>query len=186
MPLAFPASPTNGQVYNQYIYSTAIGAWKNQNDPTEVATLITGKANLSGASFSGPISTTGSITAIQPLIYGKITSGFAGNGFITVTSIYNTGGFSSLTAQQNITVPMAGKYQIDTQQLISPSGAAYWRLYINGANYLHAYTTGTMQDLHIHTIINLQQYDTISFYYGGSTPSSWSDEHSRFSVAKIA
>lgn len=186
MALVFPSSPTDGQVYSQYIYNSSIGAWVNQNDPTNVASLITGKANLSGASFSGPITTTHSITATQPLIYGKLTSGFAGNGYITVTSIYNAGGFSALTAQQNITVPLAGKYQIDTQQLIAPNGTGYWGLRINGVNYIHAYTPSSMVDLHIHTIRHLEQYDTISFYYAGNTPSSWSDEHSRFSVAKIA
>ncbi len=180
MALAFPSEPTDGQVYDQYIYSAAIGAWQNQNDPTNVATLITGKANLAGASFSGPV------TIVQPLIYGKLTSGFVGNGYITATSVYNVGGFSAITGQQNITVPIAGKYQIDTQQLIAPNGAGYWELRINGTRYIHAYTPSSMMDLHIHTIRHLEAFDTISFFYSGNTPSSWSDEHSRFSVAKIA
>lgn len=28
MPLDFPASPTNGQTYNGYVYSTSVGAWQ--------------------------------------------------------------------------------------------------------------------------------------------------------------
>ncbi len=49
MALVFPSSPTNGQTYNQYIYSTAIGAWQSQNDATNVAALVSGKTNLPGS-----------------------------------------------------------------------------------------------------------------------------------------
>lgn len=49
MALVFPSSPTNGQTYNQYIYSTAIGAWQSQNDVTNVTSLISGKTNLPGS-----------------------------------------------------------------------------------------------------------------------------------------
>jgi hypothetical protein len=40
MPLDFPSSPTNGQAYNGYVYSTAIGAW--QAKPSAQSPFYTG------------------------------------------------------------------------------------------------------------------------------------------------
>jgi hypothetical protein len=40
MPLDFPTSPTNGQAYNGYVYSTAIGAW--QAKPSAQSPFYTG------------------------------------------------------------------------------------------------------------------------------------------------
>ena len=48
MALDFPSSPTNGQVFNQYVYNSTTGAWKNYNDNTAVTSALLGKANLAG------------------------------------------------------------------------------------------------------------------------------------------
>jgi hypothetical protein len=40
MPLDFPTSPTNGQAYNGYVYSTAVGAW--QAKPSAQSPFYTG------------------------------------------------------------------------------------------------------------------------------------------------
>jgi hypothetical protein len=39
MPIDFPSSPTNGQVYANYIYDSSITAWRNVNTDTGIGTL---------------------------------------------------------------------------------------------------------------------------------------------------
>jgi hypothetical protein len=41
MPIDFPANPTNGQVYSNWIYDSSISAWRNVNTDTGVAALNT-------------------------------------------------------------------------------------------------------------------------------------------------
>jgi hypothetical protein len=147
---------------------------------------VANKAPIASPSFTGNATIAGSITSGQPLIYGKMSAGYAGNTYIGMTSVYNSGGFSSISGGTTITIPEAGKYKIDFQQLVAPSGGSYMRLFINGANYMHAYTSGTMEDLHIHTIRYFSANDYIQIYYAGGAPTSWSDEHSRFSIMKLA
>jgi microcystin-dependent protein len=153
---------------------------------TAAAAAVTSKAPTASPSFTGNASIAGSLTAGQPLIYGKLSAGYAGNTYIGMTSVYNSGGFASVSGGTTVTIPEAGKYKIDFQQLVAPSGGAYMRLFINGTNYMHAYTSGTMEDLHIHTIRYFAANDYIQLYYAGNTPTSWSDEHSRFSLMKLA
>jgi len=57
MALSFPQNPTDGQIYNQYIYSYALGIWKNQNDPTTVAAAVAAKAPIASPSFTGTVNT---------------------------------------------------------------------------------------------------------------------------------
>jgi microcystin-dependent protein len=147
---------------------------------------IANKAPIASPGFTGNATFTGSISAGQPLIYGKISAGYAGNTLIPMTSIYNSGGFASITNGTTITIPEAGKYIIDFQQLVAPNGSAYYRMNVNGTNYIHAYTTGSMMDLHLHTARYFAANDYITLYYANNTPTSWSDEHSRFSVIKVA
>ena len=39
MPIDFPANPTNGMVYSNYIYDSSITAWRNVNTDTGIGTL---------------------------------------------------------------------------------------------------------------------------------------------------
>lgn len=39
MPIDFPANPTNGQVYGNWIYDSSITAWRNVNTDTGIGTL---------------------------------------------------------------------------------------------------------------------------------------------------
>jgi hypothetical protein len=41
MPIDFPANPTNGQVYSNWIYDSSITSWRNVNTDTGVAALNT-------------------------------------------------------------------------------------------------------------------------------------------------
>jgi hypothetical protein len=41
MALDFPANPTNGQVYDSYIYNSTVGAWQAREDSATVATIST-------------------------------------------------------------------------------------------------------------------------------------------------
>ena len=108
MALSFPSNPANNQVYDRYIYSTATGAWKNQNDPLEVSTLITGKANLSGGnSFSGY-----QLTPSQPKFqaYGASgTSGTSGQDWVFPATYVNVGSNYN-TSNGRFTAPVSGTY----------------------------------------------------------------------------
>lgn len=55
MALDFPSSPTNGQVFNQYVYNSTTGAWKNYNDNTIVTSALLGKLDIAGGAMNGMI-----------------------------------------------------------------------------------------------------------------------------------
>ena len=134
MALSFPTSPADGQTFNQYVYSSSTGAWKNQNDPTNVASLITGKANLSGGNtFSGY-----QIMPTMPVFSAMRRAGTYGNGS-NITIVFdsahtNIGGHYN-TSNGRFTAPVAGVYRFDCVVQKRSGGALnlYW--YKNGSYF---------------------------------------------------
>jgi hypothetical protein len=62
MALLFPANPTNGQIYDQYVYDASAQSWRVYGSDTginsaldTINSTLTTKANLSGATFTGNI-----------------------------------------------------------------------------------------------------------------------------------
>ena len=54
MALTFPANPTNGQIYDQYIYNATAQTWRVYGSDTGITNVLATKANLSGGNtFSG-------------------------------------------------------------------------------------------------------------------------------------
>ena len=83
MPIDFPANPTNGQVYSNYIYDSSITAWRNVNTDTGIGTL-----NAMGLKNIVPTS----------INVGSGSATVNSNGFVTFTgasSISLNGVFSS-------------------------------------------------------------------------------------------
>jgi hypothetical protein len=83
MPIDFPANPTNGQVYSNWIYDSSISAWRNVNTDTGVAAL-----NTMGLRNIVP-------TSVQ---VGGGSATVNGNGFVefsAATSVSLNGVFSS-------------------------------------------------------------------------------------------
>lgn len=54
MALTFPANPTNGQIYDQYVYDATAQTWRVYGSDTGITNVLATKANLSGGNtFSG-------------------------------------------------------------------------------------------------------------------------------------
>lgn len=96
-------------------------------------------------------------------------------------------------AASRITVPVAGKYLVHCQQLITGQG-----LYLNirkngGTPSVHAYTSGLTGgvdrgtwDMGITAIFNLAANDYIDFYYQNTTTYTWTGSHSSVALIKVA
>lgn len=134
MALSFPSNPTNGQTFNQYVYSTSIGAWQNQNDPTNVASLITGKANLAG----GNVFTGYQLMPATPVFSAMRRAGTYSNGSnitIVFDSVHTNIGGCYNTSNGRFTAPVSGIYRFDCFVQKRSGGALnlYW--YKNGSGY---------------------------------------------------
>lgn len=111
MALDFPSSPTNGQAYGNYIYSSVTGAWKIYNADNAVSQQ---KANLSGGNtFSGnQIFNSYVLKNGQPRFQAYGASGTSGTSsqdwvfpstYVNVGSNYNT-------STGRFTAPITGTY----------------------------------------------------------------------------
>jgi len=61
MPLDFPSSPTNGQVYGNYYYDSSIGAWRNVGSKDGLSQRLTA-VETTGYRYNGSLYYTGSGT----------------------------------------------------------------------------------------------------------------------------
>jgi len=103
MPIDFPANPTNGQVYSNWIYDSSIGAWRNVNTDTGVAALNTmGLRNVAPTSVS-----VGSGSATTN---ANGTVSFSGATSVSLNGVFNSTytnyrlmlNFSAFTANHNM------------------------------------------------------------------------------------
>jgi len=94
MALTFPASPVNGQIYEQYIYDATTQSWRVYGTDTGITNLLPQKANLNGGNtFSG------TQTLNTPL---AVTSGGTGTNTLASGAYLKGAGASAVTAQTGI------------------------------------------------------------------------------------
>lgn len=132
MALTFPASPTNGQIYDQYVYNATSQTWRVYGSDTGIANVLATKSNLSGGNtFTGI-----QLTPSQPAFYANGASVYYtstnmgdvpfSNAFLNIGSCFNTSTY-------RFTAPVAGVYQINTS-LFYISGGGRMSIKVNGGN----------------------------------------------------
>lgn len=116
----------------------------------------------------------------QPVFRGVFAEYFNASNFTPyVYTSFVQGGLVVNEAASSITVPVAGKYLVTAQQLLSTTSSVYLYLRVNGVSYCHGYVTNSMQDIFVSSILNLQANDSVSFFYGGTiTSQCWTSGHS--------
>jgi hypothetical protein len=83
MPIDFPANPTNGQVYSNWIYDSSISAWRNVNTDTGVAALNTmGLRNV--------VPTSVSVTAGSAVANANGSVTFTNTPIVRLDGIFNS------------------------------------------------------------------------------------------------
>lgn len=114
MPIDFPANPTNGQVYGNWIYDSSITSWRNVNTDTGIGTL-----NAMGLKNVVPAS----------VVVGSGSATTNSNGtvsFSSATSISLNGVFTSTYSNYRIAVKLVGQ---------SGSGILQMRLRSSGTDF---------------------------------------------------
>lgn len=84
MALSFPQNPVDGQIYSQYVYSSTLGIWRNQNDPTTVGAAVATKAPIASPTFTGTVNPSSTLT-----IGGTMNTAAINSGTITSTGNIN-------------------------------------------------------------------------------------------------
>lgn len=183
MALDFPSNPTNGQVFNQYVYNSTIGAWKNYNDNTAVTSALLGKANINGGNtFTGnQVINSGYLTSNStPHISGRMT-GTTGSGAANSFTIRRQVGIT-IGSSTNLTVPVAGIYAIGFNSISNNStGRVDSGIDINGGRFASALTEDNGTGFHyksLHIQVYLAANDYINFvsngwYDSGNNNTEW-------------
>jgi hypothetical protein len=113
MALTFPANPTNGQIYDQYVYDATAQSWRVYGSDTGITNVLATKANLSGGNtftgnqvFSNFISNPN-----RPAFSARANSGSiaATQTFPYNVAPLNVGGHYN-TSTYRFTAPVAGTY----------------------------------------------------------------------------
>ena len=137
MALDFPSSPTNGQVFNQYVYNSTIGAWKNYNDNTVVTSALLAKANTAGGNiftgnqiFSGIVSNPGKPSFSA---YASVATLDATRTMPYDVARVNVGGHYN-TSTYRFTAPVAGTYLFSIYDIGFAGYTTRFDLMKNGAS----------------------------------------------------
>lgn len=119
-------------------------------------------------------------TPYQPVYRGVFAEYFNASNFSPyLYTSFIQGGLVVNEAASSITVPIAGKYLVTAQQLLSTTSSVYLYLRVNGVSYCHGYVSNSMQDICVSSILSLQANDSVSFFYGGAiTSQCWTSGHS--------
>lgn len=83
MAIDFPANPTNGQVYGNWIYDSSITAWRNVNTDTGIGTL-----NAMG--LKNVVPTSVAVGSGSATVNGNGTVSFSGATSISLNEIFNS------------------------------------------------------------------------------------------------
>ena len=189
MALTFPSNPTNGQVYDQYIYNSSSQSWRVYGSDTGMTNVLATKASLSGGnSFSGNQEiTSGTLTVSQQPTYAGSLNGVSStsNFFPVATDNFNVG--FSKSNNNRLTAQVAGKYYVYAQQLVNTSGGTYFHILKNGNSVAYAYSNNDdTYDVVVGALVSLAVNDYIEIYYGNTVSYSWPAPHSSYLVFKVS
>jgi hypothetical protein len=83
MGLDFPASPNNGDTYNNYYYDSSIGAWRSNGSTTALGTRVT------ALEVAGTTTNRSGLVPVTPtsVVVGSGSATVTANGLITLSSV---------------------------------------------------------------------------------------------------
>jgi hypothetical protein len=191
MALTFPANPTNGQIYDQYVYDATAQTWRVYGSDTGITNVLATKANLNGGNtfsgnqiFSNNVSITG-----QPSFHAFHNPGgpisFAIGDAVFNTTRHNVGSHYN-TSNGRFTAPVSGEYFFSCHLFKFTSydnnTNTYWGIRVNG---LSVFTTnhgveGQDGGDTICGIVYLNSGDYVTIANLNGTMSSFSGEYNSF------
>jgi len=157
---------------------------------TQSGLVSTGTQSFAGnKTFSGTtIAFTGTAVNVSGNVFTPNRPMFSGSfsPYTSNTSNYNPNlvtsfnvGFAVNAGQSRITVPVAGKYFIQAQQLVNTVGTAvYLHIRKNSNTVRYAYSNNDdTYDMNVSAMVDCAANDYIDFYYSGTTTYSWAEPH---------
>jgi hypothetical protein len=191
MALTFPANPTSGQIYDQYVYDATAQSWRVYGSDTGITNVLATKANLNGGNtfggnqtFSGRISVSG-----QPSFHAFHNPGGGfqfPSGEVTFNSTrHNIGGHYN-TSNGRFTAPVTGSYIFSCHLFKFTSynndTNTYWGFMINGV--VRFFTNHGVEGQDggdtIAAVMYLNAGDYVSVTNVNGTMSSFSNEYNSF------
>jgi hypothetical protein len=192
MALTFPANPTNGQIYDQYVYDASAQSWRVYGSDTGITNVLDTKASLSGGNtFSGSQTfSSGTVRALtQPSFSAKMmnVSGVAIpiNTDLPFDTVRHNVGNHFNTSTRRFTAPVAGSYffsfHIFKFTQYANGTNTYWGFRVNGNEFLSTNhgLAGSDGGQSLSAIIYLNAGDFVSVQHYG-TMQTFSDVYNSF------
>lgn len=180
MPLDFPSNPSNGTIYQDYIYSSSDKTWNTlrskPNVSSRIGSLEEFKVNKAGSetipaaiTFSGSnvFNGTGSLSNATQTFNNDISYGpnVVGSSITYSKSMQlSTSAQTIFTRNDNI-IPYDGTYlvKIETLSSYNNGGVSYWETYAGVMRWFTAYTNkDDIDGISLHRMGHAPNYETIS------------------------
>lgn len=122
-----------------------------------------------------------------PTVIGTLSAGTGTNFIQALNAISVSRNMTVDAVNKRLIATVAGWYFVSAQQLVSNTGALYFKVRKNGVEIAHAYipATGATMDMKTSCGIYLAVGDYIEFYHQGTVTAAWTDAHAPFSVFLI-
>lgn len=168
MALTFPANPTNGQIYDQYVYNSTAQTWRVYGSDTGITNVLATKANLNGGNtFSGYQK-----NQDNPRFFAKFGSTILGTAASYTKIIFpeapvNVGNCYNISTG-HFTAPIAGTYFFSIKFQKRSSGALTVSWYKNNAildRCIYVDLAGDSPGPSATLIVDLAANDYISIFY---------------------
>lgn len=153
--MAFPTSPTNGQIYNNMKFSSTLGLWKKSDELTVDQIIVSENPQFLGHGALNFVSASGS-------------------GFLKAETIITNMNSAYNTSTGEFTCPIEGNYLCYFDALIkTPNATSYAETHFRKNNIQYSGSYHTMHDivrqyepLSTSTIVYAAAGDKISLWFG--------------------